>query len=128
MKKGENVNEENVFSGGNLLYVSQAAADENGELRMSYKPIETYENAQVFVAKMADISKESSNPDYTPGDVTGDGEVKIDDLRTVLRAVCRKITLTDQQKLAADVEENGEVDIADLRKILRFVCGKIETL
>ena len=124
----KNVNEENVFSGGNLLYVSQAAADENGELRMSYKPIETYENAQVFVAKMADISKESSNPDYTPGDVTGDGEVKIDDLRTVLRAVCRKITLTDQQKLAADVEENGEVDIADLRKILRFVCGKIETL
>ena len=65
---------------------------------------------------------------YVKGDLNGDGEVKIDDLRTVLRAVCRKITLTDQQKLAADVEENGTVDIADLRKILRFVCGKIETL
>ena len=62
------------------------------------------------------------------GDVTGDGQVKIDDLRMVLRAVCRKITLTDQQKLAADVEENGTVDIADLRKILRFVCGKLEEL
>ena len=122
------VNEENVFSGGNLLYISQAAADENGVLRMSYKQAETYENAQVFVAKMADISGESSKPEYTPGDVTEDGVVKIDDLRTVLRAVCRKITLTDQQKLAADVEENGKVDIADLRKILRFVCGKIESL
>lgn len=65
---------------------------------------------------------------YVKGDLNGDGEVKIDDLRTVLRAVCRKFTLTDQQKLAADVEENGTVDIADLRKILRFVCGKIETL
>lgn len=124
----KNVNEENVFSEGNLLYINQAAADENGGLRMSYKPTETYENAQIFVAKMADISEESSNPDFTPGDVTGDGAVKIDDLRMVLRAVCRKITLNSQQKLAADVEENGAVDIQDLRKILRFVCGKIESL
>ena len=62
------------------------------------------------------------------GDVTGDGQTDIADLRLVLRAVCGKVELTDAQTSAADVETDGKVDIQDLRKILRFVCGKIETL
>ena len=127
----KNYNEENVFSGGNLLYISQAATDENGELRRTYKPLEMYENAHVFVARLAEesnLSGDDTDSDYLPGDVNGDGEVKIDDLRIVLRIVCRKTTLTNQQKMAADVETDGKVDIQDLRKILRFVCGKIESL
>lgn len=58
------------------------------------------------------------------GDVDGDNEVNIQDLRTILRAVCDKEVLTETQKLSADVNEDGQVDIQDLRKILRFVCGK----
>lgn len=70
----------------------------------------------------------NTGDDIVRGDVTGDGLVKIDDLRLVLRSVCKKVTLTPAQKQAADVEQNGEVDIADLRLILRFVCGKVESL
>ena len=66
--------------------------------------------------------------EYVKGDLNGDGEVEIDDLRTVLRVVCGKIELTSEQQLAADVETDGTVNIADVRKILRFVCGKIEQL
>ena len=62
------------------------------------------------------------------GDITGDGNADISDLRLVLRAVCGKVELTDAQTSAADVETDGKVDIQDLRKILRFVCGKVETL
>ena len=62
------------------------------------------------------------------GDITGDGNVDISDLRLVLRAVCGKVELTDAQTSAVDVETDGKVDIQDLRKILRFVCGKIESL
>lgn len=65
--------------------------------------------------------------EYAKGDLNGDGEVKIDDLRTVLQAVCKKIELTVEQQLTADVEKDGNVDIQDLRKILRYVCGKIDT-
>ena len=65
--------------------------------------------------------------EYAKGDLNGDGEVKIDDLRTVLQAVCKKIELTVEQQLTADVEKDGTVDIQDLRKILRYVCGKIDT-
>lgn len=70
----------------------------------------------------------NTGDDIVKGDVTGDGEVKIDDLRLVLRSVCKKVTLTSAQKQAADVEQNGAVNIADLRLILRFVCGKVESL
>ena len=125
------LDEADPFGADTLLYIIQLQADENGALRTTFTPRESSETSVTFAVKMADGSGspgDIEDPEYTPGDVTEDGEVKIDDLRTVLRAVCRKITLTDQQKLAADVEENGEVDIADLRKMLRFVCGKIESL
>lgn len=66
----------------------------------------------------------------TMGDLDGDGEVTISDLRLTLRAVCKKVTLTAEQQMAADVEkdDNNIVDIKDLRKILRFVCKKIDSL
>lgn len=70
----------------------------------------------------------NTGDDYIRGDITGDGSVQIDDLRMILRSVCGKVELTEQQKLAADVESDGEVNISDLRKVLRFVCGKIEEL
>ena len=60
------------------------------------------------------------------GDVTGDGRVDIQDLRTVLRVVCDKETLNETKELAADVTEDGKIDIQDLRMILRYVCGKID--
>ena len=71
---------------------------------------------------------EDNVPSFVRGDVTGDKEVDIKDLRTVLRSVCGKEELTEDQKLAADVTGDDQVDIQDLRKLLRFVCGKMETL
>lgn len=66
-------------------------------------------------------------PEYTLGDVDANGSVDISDLRLVLRAVCGKTELTDNQKLAADVEKDNAVNIQDLRKILRYVCRKIDS-
>ena len=72
--------------------------------------------------------KDDEKDEAIKGDVTGDKEVDIKDLRTVLRSVCGKEELTENQKLAADVTGDDQVDIQDLRKLLRFVCGKMETL
>lgn len=70
---------------------------------------------------------EAVEPSYIKGDVNGDGDVTIVDLRIVLRKVCGKIELESIQFLAADVEKDNKVDIQDLRKILRYVCKKIES-
>ena len=58
---------------------------------------------------------------YIKGDVNEDGKVEISDLRLILRSVCKKVELTEQQKLAADVTEDGKVEIGDLRKVLRYI-------
>lgn len=74
------------------------------------------------------LSKTVIVSDYIRGDADLSGEVDISDLRLVLRHVCGKISLTEDQKNAADVETDGVVNINDLRKILRYVCGKIKEL
>ena len=63
-----------------------------------------------------------------PGDVNGDGEVNIQDLRLILRHVCGKEEFDTSELYIADVNEDGTVDIQDLRKVLRYVCGKDESL
>ena len=62
------------------------------------------------------------------GDVNADGEVDIQDLRSILRYICEKEEFNEDQKSAADVDANGEVDIKDLRKVIRYVCGKESVL
>lgn len=81
---------------------------------------ETYakENGFTFVAV---------EPEYELGDVDGDGNIGISDLRLVLRSVCEKVTLTALQELSADVIKDGKVDLKDLRMILRYVCHKIDS-
>lgn len=68
------------------------------------------------------------SPLYMKGDVDENGKVDISDLRLILRSVCKKVELTEQQKLAADVTEDGRVEIQDLRKVLRYICHKIPGL
>lgn len=88
----------------------------------------------VIKVQSGDVSAECrvtvKEPEYILGDVNSDGKKDISDLRMILRAVCGKVELTEQQKLAADVEKDSadEVNISDLRKMLRFICGKIESL
>lgn len=67
-------------------------------------------------------------PSYIRGDVDGDSLADIKDLRIILRYVCRKTDLTEEQLKAGDVTDDGTVDIQDLRKVLRYVCKKITVL
>lgn len=62
------------------------------------------------------------------GDVDNNGEVNVSDLRMVLRHVCGKIQMNEDQKEAADVVTDGTVNISDLRKMLRYLCRKIDEL
>lgn len=62
---------------------------------------------------------------YTLGDLNSDGNINITDLRIVLRYICGKTELSQQQKLAGDVIVNGSVNVEDLRMILRYICGKV---
>lgn len=68
------------------------------------------------------------NTKVTKGDINADGEVDIQDLRSILRYICEKEEFNEDQKSVADVDANGEVDIKDLRKVIRYVSGKESAL
>ncbi|OQA49986.1 MAG: hypothetical protein BWY46_00317 [Firmicutes bacterium ADurb.Bin300] len=62
-----------------------------------------------------------------PGDIDGDGLIKLYDVRKVLRTAVGLETLTEASTLAGDIIDDGEIKIADARKLLR-VCVGLESL
>ena len=65
-------------------------------------------------------------PEYTLGDINGDGRVNIIDLQLLLRHISGSSVLTDARQLqAADINRDGDVDIRDLRLLLQFISGRI---
>lgn len=62
------------------------------------------------------------------GDLTGDGDIAMGDVVMLARAVAGKITLTDEQKIAADVTGDGDFAMGDVVKLARYVAGDIKEL
>ena len=75
-----------------------------------------------------DQPAEPEIPEYTPGDVDGDGEVTSGDARLALRASVQleKYEPGTAAFLAADTDKNGVIEASDARTILR-VSVKLES-
>ena len=113
-----------IISGEDVIAVkgNTFTAKESGEAVFRYTLAEyeeVFAECRIIVEAVGDVVR---------GDVDGNKTVDIADLRMVLRSVCGKVELTEQQKKAADVTDDSRVDIQDLRKILRYVCRKIDEL
>ena len=74
----------------------------------------------------------SITPDYTLGDITGDGKVTIKDLSTMRLYLANKLPegteLTDTQKLAGDVTGDGKITVKDIAALRLYLAGKLESL
>ncbi len=68
---------------------------------------------------------EDKGGDVLYGDANGDGTVNILDAAIVQRAANQKITLNEEQALAADVNGDGIVDVLDVSFIQKYIVGKI---
>ena len=66
---------------------------------------------------------EPTEPEYTLGDVNGDGRITSADARLALRAAVSLETLDAVQLLSADANGDGKVTSADARLILRVAVG-----
>ena len=53
------------------------------------------------------------------GDVDGNGDVSVNDARTVLRAAVKLETLTGTKLTIADMDGNGDISVNDARSVLR---------
>lgn len=62
------------------------------------------------------------------GDVTGDGEVAMNDVVKLARAVSGTLELTKEEVQRGDVTGDGIIAMGDVVKLARFVAGSIEEL
>lgn len=63
---------------------------------------------------------------YMLGDVNGDGAINITDATMVQKAVAELITLTDEQRRAADTDGDGAITISDATQIQKYVAEIID--
>ncbi len=71
----------------------------------------------------------SAAPAPVRGDVTGDGEVSVDDAQLTLKAYTERIAgndmkLTPEQIKAADINSDGEISVDDAQNILKYYTEK----
>ena len=75
--------------------------------------------AVVLVATMFAVSAFA----YLLGDVNGDGKIKANDGRLILRCAAGLDTLEGDAKLAADANQDGKIKANDARIVLRVAAG-----
>lgn len=123
----------------NLVYIDQKAAEGSSVTFTLFPsaadPSKTYYVYLSSNASAGDVRSQTlaatftyyqaASSDVLLGDVTQDGNIRVDDALAVLQSVVGKITLEGDQITAADVTRDGNVRVDDALGILQFVVGKI---
>lgn len=112
-------------------------ADENGRSYYTGVVVGFRDSIAHQIALQRNFRFEALDPPenaYQRGDVTGDGDISIDDVQTVLKEYTeclsgKAATFSEKETTAADVDESGRVSIEDVQLILRYytentVAGK----
>ena len=118
----KNDNLADIFTSKNIVYIDQATADNEGNVKFEYNIENEEENIIVKLygrRKAEDIENVSYN--YLLGDVNGDGKVSLLDYGLVLAHVKRTKLLTGEQLERADVNGDKKVSLLDYGLILAHV-------
>lgn len=79
--------------------------------------------------EMAPVVTTSASPALTRGDVTGDGDVSVDDAQFALKAYTNQVAgkgsgLSEAQYKAANVNHDAELSVDDVQNILKYYTEK----
>lgn len=122
-----------VPTSSNIQYIDQTSV-EAGKVTFTLKPkaltVGTY---HIYVSTSDKALEEIASfaygeePEYTLGDVNGDGKFTSADALWALQGAVEARVLTGKQFMAADVDGNGKLTSKDALKILQYAIGKITT-
>lgn len=65
-------------------------------------------------------------PQQKPGDVTGDGEINIQDVLSIQKYLAGMITLSSAQVTAGDVTFSGKLEVGDALQIQKYIANMID--
>lgn len=117
---------------GNIAYIDQAAAGENGKVSFNaYPSALTTGTYRVYIVgggrafSAGPAATFQVDQKYTLGDVNADDKINIKDVAEVLNHIVKNKTLTGNAFSAADVVTDGVINIKDTAKILNYIVKNI---
>ena len=117
---------------GNIAYIDQAAAGENGKVSFkAYPSALTTGTYRVYIVggsrafSAGPAATFQVDQKYTLGDVNADDKINIKDVAEVLNHIVKNKTLTGNAFSAADVVTDGVINIKDTAKILNYIVKNI---
>lgn len=122
-----------VPTSSNIQYIDQLTVT-NGTAKFTLKPKALTVGTYLIYVSTSDKALEEiasfaygEEPEYTLGDVNGDGKFTSADALWALQGAVEARVLTGKQFMAADVDGNGKLTSKDALKILQYAIGKITT-
>lgn len=120
---------------GNIAYIDQAAAGENGKVSFkAYPSALTSGTYRVYIVggsrafSAGPAATFQVDQKYTLGDVDNDGNRNAVDALFILQYAVHRMSLTDVQLLAADVDKNGLVNAVDALNVLQYAVNRPSVL
>ena len=65
-------------------------------------------------------------PERKPGDVTGDGNINLQDVLEIQKHLAQMIVLSEDQITAGDVNFNGKLEVSDVLEIQKYIARIID--
>lgn len=113
---------ENFFAPDNLLYITQATADKNGNISFSYCNSNIDENTITKLSEAGDFIHETEETPIIFGDANGDSKVNSKDAVLVKKYLAGFAGLNIDMK-TADVNGDNKIDSKDAVRLLRYLAG-----
>ena len=60
------------------------------------------------------------------GDVTGDGQIDVNDVTDIQLYIVQNQSFTDKQKEAADVNKDGKISVLDVTRVQQYIARSFD--
>ena len=103
----------------NDLKVNFAAVVRNSEVQSGVTSVAGYEKLAINKNTKAYLY---SDDDVMLGDVTGDGQIDVNDVTAIQLYIAQNQSFTDKQKEAADVNKDGKISVLDVTRVQQYIA------
>ena len=103
----------------NDLKVNFAAVVRNSEVQSGVTSVAGYEKLAINKNTKAYLY---SDYDVMLGDVTGDGQINVNDVTAIQLYIAQNQSFTDKQKEAADVNKDGKISVLDVTRVQQYIA------
>ena len=107
----------------NDLKVNFAAVVRNSVIQSGVTSVAGYEKLAINKNTKAYLY---SDDDVMLGDVTGDGQIDVNDVTAIQLYLARSQSFTDKQKEAADVNKDGKISVLDVTRVQQYIARSFD--